>query len=98
MREFAPGVQLVTSAPVVASRAATRYRLTPLTWVNEPATKIREPSAEATIARPPALRLGAHEEISAPVLRSNARMFDRGVSFVPAGLPAGRAEVNSPVT
>jgi hypothetical protein len=71
--------------------------LTPFTCVNEPATKIRDPSGDATIARPPAFSDGAQDVTRSPVVRSKARMFDRGVSFVPAGLPAGRAEVNSPV-
>ena len=87
-------VKLLITAPVLASSATIRLWVVPLTEVKSPPTKTRVPSADPTIARPWALRVGANPVSSAPVVMSYARMFERGVSLVPAAAPAGRALVN----
>ncbi len=46
---------------------------------------------------PCAFKVGAQSGIITPVLRSYAKMFDRGVWFVFAAAPAGRAWENWPV-
>src|SRR5690606_22327972 len=95
-RPFVPGAQLVIRAPVLVSNAASRYRLAPLTLVNAPAMYSRDPSGETAAAITRELMDGLKEPMRVPVSTSYARRFDRGVSLVPAGAPAGRALLNSP--
>ena len=56
----------------------------------------RLPSGDASTWRTCALMFGANVVMSAPVVMSYARRFERGVSFVPAAAPAGRALENEP--
>jgi hypothetical protein len=58
---------------------------------------MRLPSGEAVMARPCPLRVWLKLVIRAPVRMSKATRLARGVVWVPAGAPAGRALVKLPV-
>ena len=70
MRALALLVNVDSTAPVLASRAAMRNRFVPLTAVKSPPTKIFAPSVDAASVKPCALSAGAKLVTSAPVVMS----------------------------
>ncbi len=67
---FVVGTNPLNNAPVATSNPATRYRLSPLTVVNSPATNTFDPSGDAVIANACPLSTGANDGSNTPVVRS----------------------------